>query len=224
MKKLLEWWKIWTMLSIVVFVMTCWILAHGFWWDPTQSPFSDWRIDKQLGNTLDELEWNYLMTKLDTLGGVPAWAVMAFDLSKCPEWWEAYSNADGRVIKGAWTRYAYVGDRTFSRIYSKWDTGWSPYMYLTINNMPEHAHYMVSKDWDGTQYDGWDWLKYPDVPLAWYSNDGDACDDDSNCNYGLAAARWGTARYWLTSKVWSSTPWQFSIEDPYIVLIYCKKK
>lgn len=220
MKNLLKWWKLWTMLSILVFVMTCWILTYAFWGDPTQSPFADWRTDKQLGSSIEELEWNYLMTKLDTLGGVPKWAVMAFDLSECPEWWEAYSDADGRVIKGAWTRYAYVDDRTFSRVYSKWATGWSPYMYLKSEHMPEHFHYMIAVDKVGSNWFRDNLSEWKDWSLAerWSSNDWTNED-----RYDLAASN-QKATAARTSTVWSSYPTQFSIEDPYIVLIYCKKK
>ena len=210
MKKLLEWWKIWTMLSIVVFVMTCWILAHGFWWDPTQSPFSDWRIDKQLGNTLDDLEWNYLMTKLDTLGGVPAWAVMAFNLNKCPTWWHEYTAARGRFIMGK-GYYDTLGD-----------VGGNSYVYLQIDQMPAHAHYMVAK-WakNSSQYvydhDG---MNYPDYPLA-YEDDHDDSGSDGDFSYTLAAYP-GKAEIWKTSTAW----WYKAVDllNPYIKLIYCEKE
>ena len=47
-------------------------------------------------DTLDYNKWNQLVTTVQS--GIPAWAVMAFNLASCPSGWSEYTTAKGRTV------------------------------------------------------------------------------------------------------------------------------
>lgn len=103
MKKLFEWWKIWAILSALMFVMTCWLVAYS----ATSNTFSSWKTDT-MWSVLTEASWNKLMDELDSLRSdldstvsnqgnrdgesIPGWMIVAF-YDDCPTWWDYYTSA-----------------------------------------------------------------------------------------------------------------------------------
>lgn len=96
MKKTFESWKIWTILSALLFFMTCGVfIVHA------AGSSNNWLFTQKyntgaLNNTLTATWWNQLMGDLDNL--IPEGAIMAFNLDKCPTWWNDYSLANGRFL------------------------------------------------------------------------------------------------------------------------------
>lgn len=65
---------------------------------------------------------------VDNSGGVPAGAVMAFNLNNCPSGWSPLAGAQGRFVVG-------VGNG-----YSRGDTGGANTVALTVGQLPSHNH------------------------------------------------------------------------------------
>jgi len=119
MKKSFKSWKIWTLLSAFILFMTCWIFmiyATG----SGNSIFSEWKTDK-INHVLTEDNWNSLMDALDKDAFLPAWTIMAFNLTECPEWWSKYSIANewrylmwsnSNIWVTSWSHYQIVYDST----------------------------------------------------------------------------------------------------------------
>lgn len=118
MKKLLQSWKLWTGLSILVFIMTCWLLIYA----ASSRNFASFKTTT-MWNTLTSQNWNNLMDSLNEYT-VPQWAVMAFNLPKCPDWWTRFTDAEGRFI---------MGDSTNSK--RKW---WNFTIRLWVSQLPKH--------------------------------------------------------------------------------------
>ncbi|MDP2621354.1 MAG: hypothetical protein Q8P46_14480 [Hyphomicrobiales bacterium] len=78
-------------------------------------------------------------------GGVPAGAVMSFDLALCPTGWTALAGAAGRVLIGVGT----LAPDT----YNLGNTGGSARHTLTIAEMPAHNHNMRGSSATGTAVD-----------------------------------------------------------------------
>lgn len=61
---------------------------------------------------------------------IPAWAIMAFNLDKCPNWWTEFTVANSRSL--VWT----------SKIATPLRTWWNNSIKLTVDNLPPHHRYM----------------------------------------------------------------------------------
>lgn len=128
-----ESWKIWTLLSVVVFVMTCSVAV----WAATitnkpaenqENKKFDPRKIEQMWEVLSWTDWDNLMDTLNEWT-VPAGAIMAFSPEDwCPEGWEIYEPANWNFLMGT--------NKTWNTI--QW---WSKAATLSIENLPEHTHY-----------------------------------------------------------------------------------
>ena len=133
--------------------------------------------------------------------GIPKGAIMAFNLSTCPQWWSRFAEADGRFIMGS---------------SSKGERGGSSSITLSTDQLPPHRHYIAggfhsdTKDRSVNDRNG---------TISSYS----ATDfKDANDRYALRTTKKpGEANQWLTSTVGKWNP--INIQNPYIKLLYCQK-
>lgn len=133
--------------------------------------------------------------------GIPKGAIMAFNLSTCPQWWSRFTEADGRFIMGS---------------SSKGERGGSSSITLSTDQLPPHRHYIAggfhsdTKDRSVNDRNG---------TISSYS----ATDfKDANDRYALRTTKKpGEANQWLTSTVGKWNP--INIQNPYIKLLYCQK-
>ncbi len=201
MKKTFESWKIWTILSALLFFMTCGVfIVHA------AGSSNNWLFTQKyntgaLNNTLTATWWNDLMGDLDNL--IPEGAIMAFNLDKCPEWRSEYPLAnEWRFLMWATSDIGGVGWATNNEI------------KLQINQLPAHNHLIkfskIAKFWDedDARYGPIDY--YTNVWPQWGSNN----------------AHWGNItpseiKYMSTSLVWSWQP--INIAPSYIKVHYCVK-
>ena len=166
MKKFLEAWKLWTVLSTLLFFMTCGIfIVHA------AGNSNNWRFYQQyntgtINNTLTDTWWNYLMEDLDNL--IPEGAIMAFLTGECPNGWSPLPQSDWRFLM--WTSgqdFWYIGWATNNQI------------SLSVNQLPSHTHLIkfsqVGKFWDE------DDARY--VPIDYFS--------DYWPQWGSSSANWG---------------------------------
>jgi len=100
MKKFFEWWKIWTILAVLIFAMTFWLVAYSGS-NPSFVQFKAQPMREVLtANSWDDLmdELNSLRSKVDELiqnqqnSWIPEWMIAPF-LDDCPPWWNWYSSA-----------------------------------------------------------------------------------------------------------------------------------
>ena len=128
MKNLLKTWRIWTVLSVLSLVMTCWLVSYA----TSDNDFSEFRDITALNSTI----WNRIMDLLDqrwwTIVEIPQWSISAFvDMQECPTWWSRYEDADWRFL--VWASSSRVGE-----------TWWNNYVTLTGDNFPLHDHKMLN--------------------------------------------------------------------------------
>ena len=112
MKKSFNSWKLLTLLSSLIFAMSCWYIVYAA---------AGFKVPGGIWMELDSSEWNEVVDYL-----VPSWAVMAFNLSSCPDWWTEYTAARDRTIRGK----GYYN--------SAGDTGGSDYIYLSEYDCVSH--------------------------------------------------------------------------------------
>ena len=127
MKKILGSWKLWTVLSAFIFVMTFSLVVYAATNLTTSSPYTAWKTSST-DKILDEDEWNTLMEKLQNQANnaIPAWAIMAFTGPTCPSWWTRYAEADGRFLMGASNNF--------------WYKTWANEIRLRREQLPNHSH------------------------------------------------------------------------------------
>lgn len=189
--------------------MTCWIVVYAVSVTGT-TPFSNRK--KTSDGVLTYQEWNAIMDNLDSLNvewwddSIPAWAVMAFNKEECPTWWHEFTNAQGRFI--LWRRKNWYEFGEMSGVAQLW---------LRIDQIPEHFHYMIADDKVGSNW-------FRDNPDLWknryLAERWDSGDWDNNDQYDLAATT-KPPIYARTSSVWN---WNvINIMNPYIALLYCEK-
>lgn len=227
MQKFWQSWKIYTILSALIFMMTCGLVVYATTSLNTSSSFSDWKSSK-IWNTLTATDWDVLMDKLawldnivqwldstvqwlNNLDNIPAWAIMAFNLNNCPDWWKAYDKAAGRSIRGIW----------WATSYRIWETGWSDSVYIDVRNLPRHSHRMFTNDYNVDYNFDRTWNdNKKQRPIA-VENDHE--DGNGNFSYTMAAAKSDNKEPTIgrTSYVW----WNIAldIDDPFVVLRYCEK-
>jgi hypothetical protein len=197
MKKSFNSWKLLTLLSSLIFAMSCWYFVYA----------ANFKTPSGIWMDLDSSEWNSVVDYL-----VPSWAVMAFNLSSCPDWWSSYTPAEGRVIIGGYSR-------------NVWDTWWEDYHYLTISEMPSHSHYMyvdaTSTD-DGYDHD---WSSYKQNYVV---RENEHEEGDGNYSYTMAAYipkyhnySYKTPTVWKSQEVWNG--YAFDNRSAFVKLLYCQK-
>ena len=141
-----------------------------------------------------------------TVIDIPKGAVMAFNLSTCPQWWSRFAEADGRFIMGS-----------NSNIKGK---GGNSEINITISQLPPHYFYVTHASL------GHPWLnEYPEmtVALMWdrTSNRAGRSRKDKDTYYHLLWAEWKVANAGRTNTVWKGQ--SVNIQNPYIKLLYCQK-
>jgi hypothetical protein len=87
----------------------------------------------------------WLNTDVDWFDSVPAWTIMAFNLTKCPTWWDPYPIANWRFLM-------------WGKTSSSDETWWDEDNKITLNvwQIPEHSHVFAdtifSEKWDQSAY------------------------------------------------------------------------
>ena len=210
------------MLSAGIFILTlcCGLLVWG-----TGKYFkADWTPDFQKlkstnnGNQLtaemrDDLmdglskiqQWQGSSQPTTTVMDVPKGAVMAFNLSSCPQWWSRFAEADGRFIMGS-----------NSNIKGK---GGNSEINISISQLPPHYFYITH----GSKWNSW-LDENPERTVAWMwdwtAKLGHSTKKDTYY-YLLWAERWKTANAGRTNTIWNGQ--SINIQNPYIKLLYCQK-
>lgn len=159
--------------------------------------------------------------------GVPENAVMAFASESCPNGWEEYSDADGRVLVGA-----------DGNLYPLNSTGGANSVTIKMTQMPRHSHPIrltsVADDaslrsvWRGDMsHDGqleYDWIGrgtgtgiYEVSPDARYKHDVFAAMGDGLGPFTSAGFAGG-----LPDQVEGHAE-QMDVRMPYLALTFCKK-
>ena len=132
---------------------------------------------------------------------IPKGAIMAFNLSFCPEWWSRFTEADGRFIMGS---------------SSKGERGGSSSITLSTDQLPPHRHYIAGGFHIGTKNRS---KNDQNGTISSYST---TKYDDKNDRYALRTTqKLGEANEGLTSTVGKWNP--INIQNPYIKLLYCQK-
>ena len=132
MKKAFESWKIWTILSALIFIMTCGLVVFAWYTTVSNtSHFDDWSTEKlshtNNGNPiLTWWDWDSIINSLNGLV-IPKWAIMAFELATCPNGWSPYNKANNRFLMWADNNIGYKS--------------WSFRVTLTWDQLPKHSHY-----------------------------------------------------------------------------------
>lgn len=232
MKKILGSWKLWTVLSAFIFVMTFSLVVYAATNLTTSSPYTSWKTSST-DKILDEDEWNTLMEKLK-YEAIPSWAIMAFaGKTTCPEWWSKYDAADGRFLM--WGTWSYG---------TKW---WSNSVTLNREQIPPHSHVYKDTIWSESQgtfedKNRW-WSNFKDHSsyFFWWENDvmGDIVwsnqsDGDNRPVYWYRATMANIcsenkdSSKFLTSfdrlqecKLYGTNP--VDITNAYVKVLFCKK-
>ena len=132
---------------------------------------------------------------------IPKGAIMAFNLSSCPEWWSRFTEADGRFIMGS---------------SSKGERGGSSSITLSTDQLPPHRHYIAGGFHIGTKNRS---IDDQNGTISSYSK---TSKNDRNDRYALRTTQKpGEANEGLTSTVGKWNP--INIQNPYIKLLYCQK-
>lgn len=136
-----------------------------------------------------------MQEKIPTTNGetIPAGAVMAFNLSSCPDGWSPFTEANGRFIMGS---QGSLGEKGGNRNIS-----------LTVNQLPSHYFYIFAGK--GSPANLWDFKE------ASASNQGNVGD-----NYTMESSI-HTPNAGRTNTVWKGD--SIDITNPYIKLLYCVK-
>lgn len=203
MKKVIESWKIWTILSALLFLMTCGVFvayatsSSGSWY------FNNTYGTGTIGNKLDDVKWNSLMDDLDNL--IPKGTIMAFAKDTCPTGWTPYTLADGRFLM--WTNNGVEVE----------DIWWNNNIILLANQLPPHQHKIKyrnrSKFGDNANTRG--------VVVDWNTEDvpsGVNVGGDGRENNNTYSSQ--TAPVWKNR--WTSQTW-IDITNPYVKVLYCIK-
>lgn len=132
---------------------------------------------------------------------IPKGAIMAFNLSFCPEWWSRFAEADGRFIMGS---------------SSKGERGGSSSITLSTDQLPPHRHYIAGGFHSNTKD------RSKNDQNGTISSFSQTRYDDRNDRYALRTTQKpGEANEGLTSTVGKWNP--INIQNPYIKLLYCQK-
>lgn len=216
MKNHFKSWKLWTVLSVLSFVMTLSLVAYAASSLSTSSSFTSWKTTS-MWNTLSADDWNTLMDKLEAVSvvSVPKWAIMAFNSYNCPNGWSPFEAAEW------WRTLVWEGGN-----FRLGSTGWSGKITLNEHQLPPHSHKLFSLD---SYYNNYAVEMGSDTRLDsqhapayfvqysqwWY-------EDVSNniFSYAIKNGKYD-ASLWKSSTVWNW--WEIDIMNPYVVVKYCVK-
>lgn len=239
MKNALKSWKLWTILSALLFVMTFSLVVYAATTLNTSSPFTS-RKTGTMWNTLTAENWDVLMDKLD-YNSIPKWAVVAFgNTTTCPQWWSVYTPAINRYIR--WWSASYYDNveeiqnggtlRTGDPLQVPAETVTrmvQDRVRLKVENLPPHSHSIFLwfrwHDWweykDQVTSVGFSkpWNRWFETTSVWATLDNyysikDDCRGYDQCKNS------SFKNYVNTDKMYGSA---FKIMDPYVYLLYCIK-
>ena len=140
---------------------------------------------------------------------IPKGAIMAFNLSFCPEWWSRFTEADGRFIMGS---------------SSKGERGGSSSITLSTDQLPPHRFYLFANEsvedrWYDRKRIKKNWNGYRNCSVTWEHKHEDG---DNNYSYTIAVSK----QCQQPSVGVTNTQWEWksiNIQNPYIKLLYCQK-
>ena len=200
----------------------------------TQCFFCQFFVER-IGNILTADTRDDIMKKLDTVfqfnwdnvtvvqETIPSWAIMAFNLTKCPEWWTRFGEADNRFLM--WAQSGFGG------------IWWKSTIKLEANQLPAHQHIYEDTIWSENssriinnepyfKFDTGD--AYGDV-IIW-QNGGNT--DRNNYPTIWYRATWPNIYTWknkdkflpLNNYSWGSlSQSDINILNPYVKVLYCVK-
>lgn len=194
--------------------------------------YTSTRSTSKMGNILTATGWDLLMNELDN-DAIPDGAVMAFNLTECPEGWTPYERAVGKFILGL--------DN-----WNPWDIWGNKEVLLQSNNLPAHQHFIrmgvqggfwgngntrpVVVDWHSAKYPRvWNGLdpynnedNIPAYGMEWFmkntkypANNGYS----DNWRYGVKTS----PQAFEDSIMWVENTQPFDVMNPYVKLLYCIK-
>lgn len=203
-------------------------------WDSLVSEVE--KLKLEVGNSLqagagNSQQWN-------TTINVPAGAIMAFDLSSCPQGWTRYAKADNRFIMWASAWFGSIGG-----------TG---AIMMKANQLAPHSHWFVDSFFaDGYDYaNNWQAFGFREGvdKVSWNRWFGTDTNVDQDNYLRVVWRKTGSRIVKWDEKTQSHTPWDITAEskaydwqswipdfggywtqqpldilNPYIKLIYCKK-
>ena len=211
MKKYLEWYMKW--LSIWLgFLTILWLTWVAYWaYVAISSDVNPWdSLSASLFNNVLEnqrvlkSDYETLNSTVTWLSNVPAWAVMAFNLSSCPTWWTAFTSGNGRVIVWVWSDWQWNN-------YWLINTWWEARHTLSVSEMPSHNH---------SVYDPWHNHAYYVYSIAWGT-----WPHSDNFSYQWNQWTFSTSTATTNISIYNNWWWQ-SHENrmPYLALLYCVKQ
>ena len=190
--------------------------------------YTQTRSTSKMGNILTATGWDLLMNELDN-DAIPDGAVMAFNLTECPEGWTPYERAVGKFILGL--------DN-----WNPWDIWGNKEVLLQSKNLPAHQHFIrmapQGKFWENAHTRpvvvDWNTRKFP---LAWkemsnHNWEGDCyesvgedwsmkCASDPADNHFTDNWKYGVKTSPDIAGVDDQK--QVDIMNPYVKLLYCIK-
>lgn len=156
---------------------------------------------------------------------MPQWAVMAFDLSTCPDGWSRYTKADDRFIMWSNSNFGSVwGNSSVS---------------LEVKHIPNHSHYFrdtafmesanadMSSNWNTLRVD-WQETRMNWPGSNWWT------DYDNTLLTVYRKTSWNILSSAGNSHTWVDPNWynndkrsvakeNLNIQNPYVKLLICKK-
>lgn len=167
---------------------------------------------------------------------IPAGAVMAFNLTSCPDGWRRFSEADGRFIMG-----------TSNNIRSRGGTG---SIMMKANQLADHSHFFTDIFYseNGRVLPNWIWVNAAGMFMGnlWYRWPWSSATDGDNNPIAIVRKTWG----YILPSAWSHAnsylhDWPqtrsksdadrdirfqrpekqqpLNILNPYVKLLYCQK-
>ncbi len=198
MKKILKTWNLWNILSIFLFVMTCWVFVTYATNTSNNWFFTNYNTG-QINNTLTATWRNNLMGDLDNL--IPEGAIMAFT-SLCPQGWYELTGSNWKFLMWANSNFG-----------NWW---WNSSITLSVSQIPAHSHYI--RYWKSA-YKYWDNANLRPVAVDWDSGKYPISNEGTSTTDSAATGSWiNTVK---TQRVWSGSP--IDILNPYIKVHYCVK-
>lgn len=200
------WWMVWVLASVL----------------PSYSSITSFADLKVNDNRITPEHWNYLLQRLDEvvwdLGSrleagaadkMPLGAVVAFDpsITTCPPWWETFTGANERFIRG-WT--------------TLWAVWWRKNVTLLSKNLPAHQHTLFSNNASSELLSN----SASNVWVAYKYYDSTVGQDVQRFQFYTVAkgsSSTSSITVWRSWNPVGATGKSFSIMPPFIVLKYCVK-
>lgn len=247
LKGIFAWFLVCVVFWIVVFAD--WNTLKSFrntWWSDAPNMENKLSADTwnsvlaELDHLRDELSWALNSPNLI----LPKWAIVAFDSKTgCPNdgTREIFAQADGKSLMGVW----------LSSLSQVWNTGWSPTAFLMQKHIPPHSHLFKDTVFSENNKDNWNWqtidgywnnngylvVSSYEMPLQYmhkleWSSD---TDWDNDILYWMRYTKGSICPAYPSTTFISQTKFNrndgcvasqesFSIQDPYVKVVYCKKK